>query len=732
MRIVITNLPWKNFGRTGVRAGSRWPHLKGPTEKDYLPFPFFLAYAASLLKKNNFDVSLIDAIAKKMFYGYFLKLIRNIKPDLLVCETSTVTLEHDLKLLERIDKNVSIALCGPDINIRHPSFLKNYKFISYVLVGEYEFTLLDLVRHLAEGKNLRDILGLIYRDSGDIKINPARPLADLDQLPWPLRQGLPMDRYNDTPGDMPLPSAQILASRGCPYRCKFCLWPQVMYQSNHYRARNIIDVVDEMEFLAKEMNFKSIYFDDDTFNCGKERMLRICDEIKKRELNIPWAIMARADLMDEEILEKMRDAGLFAVKYGVESATQELLDSIDKNMDLKKTEDIIKFTKLLGIKTHLTFMFGLPGETKESIRKTIDFALRLDPTTIQFSIATPFPGTSFYKEMKEKGNIVSENWIEYDGNYKSVINYRDITKKDLECAIRSAYRQWAVHCAKRRPFRKFGYYQLLIKSLKKYGIYVTSIKVIGFLIRQPLMFFKERIFYRKEMARKIKENGLKVGRLALLFDIEGLDLYWDGMKLTRAEGFISSFVPQDEDLHQLSHYCWNTEKINDNEFLLRRRMDNLALDEIWRIKVIDEKQIDWDAQINVREEVGILDKKVAVILSERYHKWVDVWGEGQFPPINDHREAELRNPKSNFIGLRGRKKLKGQLPTILLDLSGNNGGYIPSVRNAVSSWGARMLEVKISNPNGSGKYAPGRYKFFSGRIKIVEEDFKKIKFNNKK
>jgi radical SAM superfamily enzyme YgiQ (UPF0313 family) len=483
MKIVIANLPWKSLYKTGVRAGSRWPHLKGPTEKDYMPFPFFMSYAASLLKENNFNVKLIDAIAENKSYRHFLSDIRKIKPHLLVCETSTVTLEHDLRYLERIAGNIPIAICGPDINIRQFSFIEKYKFINYVFVEEYEFTLLDLVRHLKEGRNLKDVLGLIYRDSDRIKVNPSRSPVNLDELPWPMRQGLPMHRYNDTPGDMPLPSAQMLASRGCPYKCKFCLWPQVMYQGNHYRTRNVIDVVDEMEYLIKEMHFKSIYFDDDTFNCGRERILKLCDEIKKRRIDTPWAIMARADLMDEEMLEKMKDAGLFAVKYGVESATQKLLDNISKNMNLEKTESVIKFTQKLGIKTHLTFTFGLPEETKESMRKTIDFALRLNPTTVQFSIATPFPGTIFYKEMKESGYILSENWAEYDGNYRSVIGWKDITKKDLEHVIRYAYRQWAVHCIKRNSLKKADYYQSLVKAFKKYGFFVTLFKIFRFLIR---------------------------------------------------------------------------------------------------------------------------------------------------------------------------------------------------------------------------------------------------------
>jgi len=732
MKIILANLPWNSFLKTGVRAGSRWPHLKGPTEKDYLPFPFFLAYAASLLKKHGFDVVLIDAIAEEMSYGRFLKFMRSAKPDLLVCETSTVTLNYDLKLLAKIDKGVPIALCGPDVNIRKSSFLKKYEFIKYVLVGEYEFTLLDLATHLKEGSNLSEVPGLIYCDLKDIIVNPMRSLIDLDRLPWPLRKELPMNRYNDTPGDMPIPSVQMYASRGCPYKCKFCLWPQVMYHGNRYRTRDVVDVVDEMEYLVKEMHFKSIYFDDDTFNIGKERMLKLCDEIKKRQLNTPWAIMARADLMNEELLKEMRNAGLFAVKYGVESATQEHLDSIDKNMNIKKTEEIIRLTKKLGIRTHLTFTFGLPGETKESIQKTIDLALRLDPVTIQFSLATPFPGTVFYKEMKEKGAIISENWSEYDGNYKSVVASDNITKKELECAIKSAYKQWATHCLKKSQLKKIGYYRLMVKSFKKHGFFITLFKIIKNMAQHIVIFLNEKIWHRNAMDENVKGAGLSIGRLKLFFHADTLDLYWEGMKLTKGSGFSSLFHSRNASLRQLDREPWNFEKIDEKEIVLTRGSDNLALSETWKIKVIDEKQIDWDVDVRLKKNIESLAGKITLILTGRYKTWVDSWGEGRLFPIANYEKVDLRNPNTDFIGFRGRKKLKGQLPTFFLDLSRNPDGCSPSIGNARSALGARVLEVHGAILDDGGKHVSSERKLFSVRIKIVEEDFKKRKLSKKK
>ena len=708
----------------GVRAGSRWPHLKGPTEKDYLPFPFFLAYAAALLKQNNFDVELADAIAEGKSYGVFFKQIKKSNPQLLVCETSTVSLMHDLRLLERIGQDIPIAICGPDITIRQPSFLKKYPFIKYVFVGEYEFTLLNLVANLKENNSLDKVSGLIYRDAESIRVGPLRPLADLNKMPWPLREGLPMERYSDAPGDMPLPSVQMLASRGCPYSCKFCLWPQVMYQSNQYRTREIKDVVDEMEYLVKQMHFKSVYFDDDTFNCGKERMLRLCDEIKGRSLHVPWGIMARADLMDEEILIAMRQAGLYAIKYGVESASQELIDSAGKNMNLKKTEEIIRLTKMLGIKSHLTFTFGLPGETKDSINKTIELVLRLDPTTVQFSIATPFPGTVFFKEMKESGYIISENLSEYDGNNKSVITYPRLSEKDLAFAIRYAYKQWALHCAKRAP-KKSGYFLLLKKTFRKHGLLITSVKIIRFFIRTVVVFFQEGIWHKSRLAEQVKVSGIKAGRLALLFENGNLNLFWEGKKLTRGRGFVNYFEFDNEEWVESVQGYRDCQKLSESELLLKRK--HKFLDEVWKISIHDEKQIDWEIEVALKNGIGTLISKTMLILSTQYHTWIDSWGEGRFSPGGSTMRVELKNPQTPFIGLRGRKKVKGQLPTCLLDISEVKGEYTSGIKNAETKLGGRVLEVKKEFLKG--KSLLNGQESFSLRIKIVEEDFKKRKLN---
>ncbi len=481
---MLANPPWNVNGRKGVRAGSRWPHLKTREEGDYLPYPFFLGYSSSLLKKNGYQVKLIDAIAEDMSIERFIKKVVEFKPDFILVETSTPSLIHDLKILKKLKEktNALIAISGMDYTIRQPNFLENKKFIDFVLYGEYEMTLLDLIKHLEDHKNLEEVDGLIFRDKNSkTVVNKARKLVDVNKLPWPDRESVPIYHYIDSPGAMPLPCAQMIASRGCPYRCIFCVWPQMMYHSHAYRFRDVKDVVDEMEYLVKVLGFKSVYFDDDTFNIGKERMLRFAEEVKKRKLNIPFAIMGRADLMDKEVLLALKEAGLYAVKYGVESADQKLLDNAHKNLDIKKAERIIKLTKNLGIKTHLTFMFGLPGETKETIKKTIEFALRMDPYSLQFSIATPFPGTEYYKELKAKGQLVESKLSDFDGNFKAVIKTKELSPHDLEVAVRKAYERWEEHLKSRRIRENKSAIILFKECLREHGWKYTIKHTLNYL-----------------------------------------------------------------------------------------------------------------------------------------------------------------------------------------------------------------------------------------------------------
>jgi hypothetical protein len=240
------------------------------------------------------------------------------------------------------------------------------------------------------------------------------------------------------------------------------------------------------------------------------------------------------------------------------------------------------------------------------------------------------------------------------------------------------------------------------------------------------VFLQEKLFFKRYIAEKAKLNGLKVGRLTILFERDTISLYWDTMKLTRGQGFGSRVLLQDA-LGSLRQEQWNFEKVSERTLKLTRRHESLCLDEIWEFTALDEKQIDWDIALSVTSEVEVREGKCALISSTKYHTWIDAWGEGKFYPVHNYEPAELRYPKSECIGLRGRKKLRGQLPTLLLDFAHNIYTLTPVIKNSETVMGARVLSARIQRSNGKMKLVPGLHKFCRARIKIVEEDFTKRK-----
>ncbi len=319
MKVVLANPPWRKGERYGVRAGSRWSFTMDIGDAPipgYIPFPFFMAYATSLLKKHGIEALLIDAIAEGLTDEAFIHRVRGYQPDLILIETATASIDVDLKVAEQLKAalspdsigavcdGVSIAFSGTHATVMKESLLKEHEYIDFILYGEYEFTLLELVSCLQNGANPETVQGLAFRRDGEVVVTPKRPTVEnIDELPWPERVSLPMYNYNDQFAGMPYPNVQVMASRGCPYQCIFCMWPQILYDSTKYRTRSPKDVVDEIEWLIDYYGFKAFYFDDDTFNIGKKRILAICDEIKKRGMGVPWSAMARADTSDGRVSE---------------------------------------------------------------------------------------------------------------------------------------------------------------------------------------------------------------------------------------------------------------------------------------------------------------------------------------------------------------------------------------------------------------------------------------------
>jgi len=481
MRILLANLPWIDTDEVyGLRAGSRWPHLRIKKQQlEYYPFPFFLAYASSVLQKEGHNVTLKDCIADGIGHNDFLKFVEKGNYDLAVFETSTPSIYNDLALTEAVKGfGVKTVLTGPHVTALPKQSLKS--FVDYIIIGEYEYSLRDLVNALEKGKPVDKIGGLCFRKGKKVVLNARAPLIEpLEDLPYPDRKQLPMKKYID-PFCKHTPNAQMMTSRGCPYRCIFCVEPWVYYGVSNYRMREPEKVVDEMEYLINEFGAREIYFDDSSFSVNQERVKKICDEIMKRNLKIAWSCMADAKL-EKETLKDMKKSGCVAVKFGVESADPQILKNINKHINLEDVKSVVKLCKEVGIETHATYMFGLPGETHETIKKTMDFAFKLNTDTAQFSIATPYPGTKFYEMAKKNNWLVTDDWTKYQAGSDAVIEYPNLSKEELLNAANKARKRIMLKVAS-NPRQLIQYINVIYRYSGMRGLVKNFGEKISFLM----------------------------------------------------------------------------------------------------------------------------------------------------------------------------------------------------------------------------------------------------------
>jgi|TARA_Y100000031_G_scaffold156940_1_gene214372 radical SAM superfamily enzyme YgiQ (UPF0313 family) len=377
--------------------------------------PVGLTYLAGMVRAKGHSVYIYDFQVEKRDFWEFIK---EFKPDFIgiTCQTalfySTVRLARDIR--QKFPK-LPIVVGGAHGSYRPHDFLEQGHDIDLVVRGEGEMTLLELLDYYQhQGRSLKEINGITFKQNGEIVDNPARALIkDLDILPIPAIDLLPLQEYHVSPDNYIGGQVGLVAtSRGCPYNCIFCACKEAFNRS--YRPRDLDKVFQEIKYYIDQYDISQLFVMDDCFTLDRKRTMAFCDRMIKTGYNkkVLWWCQSRADLADEELLRKMREAGCMILSFGIESGVQRLLDNIAKRITLEQIRKTVKLAKKIGFQPRGSFIIGLPTESFRDSLRTIRFALSLPLSQTKFGLATPYPGTRLWDialaegQVKDKG----ENW----------------------------------------------------------------------------------------------------------------------------------------------------------------------------------------------------------------------------------------------------------------------------------------------------------------------------------
>src|SRR5665213_54208 len=429
MRTLFLNPP--SFEGFDGGASSRWPASR---EIESYWYPVWLCYPAGMLP----DSKVIDAPPHKISIEQTVAMARDF--ELLVLFTSTPGFDVDIRISEMMKASnpvMKVCFVGPPVTVEPEKALNASPAIDFVIRREFDYQSVDY----ANGKAIDEIPGASFRKGGRIVNKPEAPsIENLDELPWVskiYKRDLDVTRYN-----VPFllhPFISMYTSRGCPAMCRFCLWPET-HSGHRWRLRSSDDIYNEVQYvLGAFPEIKEIFFDDDTFNYRKERTIELCSKLKK--LNFTWSCTSRVTT-DHDTLKAMKEAGCRLLIVGYESGDPQILKNIKKGATVDMAERFTANCKKLGLLVHGDFIVGLPGESRESIRKTIDFAKKLDNETIQVSIAHPYPGTEFYDYAVKNDLISIGNIVDERGNQLPKVIYPGLNEAELMEWVEKFYSEY--------------------------------------------------------------------------------------------------------------------------------------------------------------------------------------------------------------------------------------------------------------------------------------------------
>jgi len=431
MKVAVVNPPFMGgrFSRT-----SRSPAIN---KSGTLYWPFWLAYGTGSLERAGHEVLFLDCPATGMDVEGLADRLAAFGPRMVVLDTSTPSIYSDLaiaSLLRGRLPGASLILVGTHCSALPEECLRLAPTVSAVAVGEYDITLVEAAEAL-EGGDLAEVPGmLVNRDMELVRTAERPPIRDLDSLPLLADvYGRHLSPENYFFAAARYPSVMTITSRGCPYRCSFCVWPQVMHRGL-YRTRSAASVATEFLRIAEVFpQAREVVVEDDTFSADSRRVEEVSEALIDAGNALPWTANVRATL-SLEAMRKMKAAGCRLIIVGYESGSQDVLDRVTKGTTVEQNLDFASRARKAGLMVHGCFMAGNPGETRETLEQTLAMAIRSRPDTAQFFPIMAYPGTRLYEDFRKAGWIRTRDfskWVTPEGLHNCIVDLPDLPAEEL-------------------------------------------------------------------------------------------------------------------------------------------------------------------------------------------------------------------------------------------------------------------------------------------------------------
>ncbi len=394
--------------------------------------PLSIAYLASILMNHDHKVIIKDFDVEGYSKNKIVKLCKKFNCDIVGVSCTTPSFSGANRIIKDIKNELDLKII---IGGKHPSSMPKRALkespADFLVYGEGEETILELVDAIQKKGPYVGINGIAYREAGEIKLNPPRqPIKNLDDIPFPARGLLSLNRYRSLSTGQKF--SNILSSRGCPFSCTYCYNSKNHHSFKKINFRSIDNIIQEIKLVNKKYGVKYFQFIDDNFTINANRVIQFCDALKETNLKLKFIIQGRVDSANLEMYKKLKTAGCELIAFGIESGDEGILRDIKKQITIPQIENAVKLAKEAGIKVRGNFIVGFPNDTPQTIVKTIKLARRLNLYRASFFMLTPYPHSVLWQEAVEKGVIDEEkvDWNNFD-QFHSYFTNKNLTAKEL-------------------------------------------------------------------------------------------------------------------------------------------------------------------------------------------------------------------------------------------------------------------------------------------------------------